>query len=108
VIKEYIHADIDENVEIIYRHGGGFEEPYNLFNNALVGITNKRIFKIENGKSYFTLLLDIVTCRHKKNNMFHWDKLIVTTISNQDVCYGIYYSDTIEYFMRYIDNKRAN
>jgi hypothetical protein len=24
------------------------------------------------------------------------------------VCYGIYYSDTIEYFMRYIDNKRAN
>jgi hypothetical protein len=105
LIKQQIRADPDEKIEVLYRTSGEFEKPFNMFDSVLVGISNKRLFKIEKGISYFTSLSNIVSLRHKKMNIFKWDQIIVTTRDNKEVEYGIYYSDTIEYFIKYIRAK---
>lgn len=107
-IKQQFYAEPDEKIEVIYKCEGIFEKPLNIFQGALVGITNKRVFKIDDGVTYFTMLSDIVSYKHKKMNVFKWDQLILTTRDNKSVSYDIYYSDTVKYFVEYLHSKLSH
>jgi hypothetical protein len=105
LLKNTLNMETNEKIEIIYKFNGVFDQKMTLFNSVFVGITNLRIFKTEDGLAYFTWLSNIKSCRHKKNSIFKWDELIITMNDNSEKGYGIYYYDTVEYFVKYLQMK---
>ncbi|AYV79488.1 MAG: hypothetical protein Faunusvirus17_7 [Faunusvirus sp.] len=66
-----------EKIELLYLYGDKFNA-LNMSTDIVVGVTNYRIFKIENAEIVSSAnRKDIVTARHQKNGMFKWDKVVV-------------------------------
>ena len=104
-IEQIINFDEEEKIELIYKVGGFDDDDYEVIQSTIVGITNKRIFRIEDGeilKHYFS---QIESCKHEKKNIFRWDQLVITTKKHTNVKYGIYFSETAKYFNKYLNGK---
>lgn len=104
LLKKSFNATDDETIELLYVCTINLED-FTFANNTVVGITNNRIFKTEKGNTCFTMLSDIKSMAHEKNGIFRWDKLLLTLKDGSVVGYGIYYADTIKYFMKYLTPK---
>ena len=66
-----------ESIEIIYSNNGKFDTD----KNVLVGLTNRRIFKIEDEIVSRILISNLVSIRHVENDIFSSDKLHCELIS---------------------------
>lgn len=92
---------LDEKILILY-NDNSFNMSNVSFNNTVVGLTNYRIFKVENGMVWCTYIKDIVSVKYINKGLFYWNKLICETKAHEIIGYGIYYSDTCKYFCDYI------
>lgn len=77
------------------------------FSGALVGITDTKIFKYEKGKLQCIKINSLQKVSHSRMGIFKWDKLIFHFDNNLTEWFGIYHSNTCEYFMNFI-NERIN
>lgn len=105
-IEKTINIQENEKLEIVYIYNDTFDIKFNIVTDTIVGITNLRIFKIENARCDSQNLHDIVGVEHQKNGMFRWDKVICYLAkSGQQNTFGIYHADVCKYFCSYIDGK---
>lgn len=88
----------NEKIHIIYSNND-FEPILHIIDNIIVGLTNKRIFKLEKGGVWSTYFIDIDTIEHQKNNIFTWDTIICNTYDKSQYTYGVYYSDACKYMI---------
>jgi len=95
----------DEKLEILYSRNDNFEEYFGLDNNILVGVTNKRVFKMENASNESIFLNDISSCSHQKNSWYKWDKIEMKLKDGTVDTLGIHSSDTTRYFVNFINTK---
>lgn len=107
VDKEEINKKIqlDEKEELLFVWGetAKFEELLDLNKDTIVGITTKKLFKIEKGAVHRINRNNIKSVKHQKNGMFSWDKIELTTKDkNEKVTFGIYHGDACEYFCNYL------
>lgn len=105
LISQAVKFMLDERIEIIYRNNGQFETYFDLADSKIVGVTNQRIFQIEKGIVTFTYLRDIAYCSQRKRGHFWWDFVVVHLNLAQTVDYPIYFGETAEYFVKYINAK---
>ena len=98
----------DESIIYLYCHDDKFEPKVVINGNIFVGITTHRVFKIENGGNQSIMRKDIVCAKHIKNNIFTWDRLEFLLNNNNKDSFGIYYSDTCNYFSNYINSNINN
>lgn len=85
----------EETLELLYRYDATFEFPLRLEGHIYVGITNVRIFKIEESKVHELALIDMKSVFHEHNGLMAWDKIKITKISDgKEVTFGICRGDT--------------
>jgi hypothetical protein len=101
-LKKYIKFEEDEQVKLLYVADNNFES-LNIQNNIVVGLTNIRLFKIQNNKLDFVLIKDIKNIRHEENSIFSWDKIICELKNGKIETFGIYYYESCKYFTDYIN-----
>src|ERR1700744_1484957 len=95
----------NEKLEIIYLSNDEFEPTFTIENNIIVGITNFRIFKLEHGGLDSLLLNKISNVSYQKNGMFRWDKIVCRTTKLKVETFGIFNSETCQYFCNYLNSK---
>lgn len=100
-INNLVELMDNEQILLLYRDGS-FDTHDILCGTIIVGLTNFRIFKIENGLAWSTFMENIKSVKHEQNGIFYWDKLICTTKTGAVNTYGIYYNDTCKYFCDYM------
>lgn len=106
--KNIFNLQSNEDLQILYMDSNKFEDDFNITNNVFIGVTNKRIFKIENNNTYNIYLKDINYCSHQKNSMFHWDKILCHLKNDTTDTIGIRYSVTTLFFVNYINDMIRN
>lgn len=95
----------DEKIEILYMENDAFEKMINLNNGVIVGITNYRIFKLENKHTWMNYLKDIATIKHIKNNIFSWDKINCLLHNGKNETYGVFHKKACGYLCGYLAKK---
>jgi hypothetical protein len=91
-----------ENIKVLYVYGGNFKTKINILKETIIGVTNERIFKLENGKKDYVFINDILSVTHVKNGFFSWDKIECQLKNNNTNTFGIYHSKSCEYFCNYL------
>lgn len=112
-IEKTIHLYDGEMLEIIYIYDGTFDHNFNIARDIIVGISNYRIFKIEDGKCNSRRLDEMTHVEHQKNGLFKWDKIVCylskykrESANQQEIdTFGIYHSDVCKYYCNYINEK---
>jgi len=98
----------NETVLFLYCYDDTFDPKIVIDGNIFVGITDKRVFKIEKGGVYTVMRKDIINTRHIKNGMFSWDRIEFKLSNNQTDSFGIYHSATCQYFTNYLNTNNIN
>lgn len=83
-----------EKVEILYSH-----------QNALVGITDSRIFKIEKEEVSQTNIKDIKSVTHEDNSPLKWNKIIVIKYDSTSESFGIWGTSFSKDIYNYLNGK---
>lgn len=104
-IEKTINLIEAEKLEVVYIYNDTFDSGFDIVNNTIVGISNFRIFKIEDGKADTQNLFEIVGVEHQKNGLFRWDKVICHLLKGKQNTFGIYHGDVCKYFCSYIGDK---
>jgi 2-polyprenyl-6-methoxyphenol hydroxylase-like FAD-dependent oxidoreductase len=106
--------ELAEAIECVYLREDNFESDWwDSKNMIIVGITNYRIFKIENSAVSSTFLSDIQYVNYKANGLLHWDKIEIIyhnieRNSSQPDTYGIYHSSSCQFMADYLAKKISN
>lgn len=103
LLSKIVNFDQDEVILFLYCYGGKFEPRVILEGNVFVGITNKRVFKIEKGGSFGVMRKNILSAKHIKNGIFSWDRIEFDLVEGKKDSFGIYHSATCEYFTNFIN-----
>ena len=103
-LREHINFLDGEQIIMIYSYNNAFDPLINVNNDTLVGITNLRIFKLENGVFWATNLCNIKQIIHVENGWFRWDKIECICNDDSIETYGIYEKITCAYFVKYLKN----
>ena len=108
LISELVQFESDESIEMLWLHSDKFEEYFTIEKNTMVGLTNYRIFKLENGNLDFNFYSDVKAAKHVKNGLFKWDKVSLELFNGKEETYGIYHSNACEYFTNRINANLKN
>ena len=103
LLSKVMNFEQDEKVLYLYCYSGKFEPRIVLEGNVFIGITNKRVFKIEKGGSFSVMRKNILSAKHIKNGIFSWDRIEFDLIGGKKDSFGIYHNATCEYFTNYIN-----
>ena len=104
-IEQTINVEEGEVIEIVYIYNDTFDEKFDIVKDIIVGVTNYRIFKIEDGRYDAQKINEIISIAHEKNGIFRWDKIICLLKKNKQNTFGIYHGDVCGYFCNYINEK---
>src|SRR5271154_3988456 len=104
MIGNAVAFESNEKIEILYMRDKCFEQYYTLDKNLFVGVTNRRIFQIDNGKVSFTLLKDIDYCEHEKHNIFLNDYVVCHLKNGSVIKYNTQYSHGTGCFVELINH----
>jgi hypothetical protein len=105
VIENIIKFKENEKIEILFMFGGGFEKHFDINMKNIVGITNERIFKLENGIVKYAMFNEINKVNHIKKNIFRWDQIVCEMKNGKNIEFGIYHRDTAKHFTNYLKMK---
>ncbi|CAK7995046.1 Hypothetical protein POVR1_LOCUS564 [uncultured virus] len=90
-----------EILEIVYlNQAHNFD--HMTFNDIIVGITNLRVFKIQDVNIVEILLTDIISIAHE-HNIICWDNMICQLTSGKSISIGIYSAACCRYMITYIE-----
>ena len=90
----------NERLELIYINLGNFTRSLSIKSDIVVGLTNLRIFRTENGHLTYSLIEDIVSVEHEQNSIFRWDTLRIRLKRGDTQAFGIYFNQTCAYFCK--------
>lgn len=100
VLAKFLGFRSNERLELIYINLGNFTRSLSLKSDIIVGLTNLRIFRIENGHLNYSLIEDILSVEHEQNSIFRWDTLRVRLKRGDTQAFGIYFNQTCAYFCK--------
>ena len=103
-ILNFLEFHQNEKIELLY----SYYSTYSIKNDIMVGITNKRIFKIDKGVKRFTNMNSIKTAKHIKKWLFFWDKIECMTTDEKIETYGIFHALDCNYFCNYLNDNFIN
>lgn len=109
LIKNYIDIKDNEKILFVYFYlDGDFMEPIKFHKNIVVGITDKRIFKIEKGNISMVNIHEIVDISHQKNGIFRWDKVACVMKNGNVKTFGMYHANACKFFIEHLNASYIN
>ena len=94
-------------MQVLHSYGRNYDKaPVEFVGNCFIGLTNKRLFKIENDNMGTNVFFkDMISCDHASNTLlFKWDSLFIQTHDKTLVKVGICQGKTAAYFNHYINH----
>lgn len=107
LLQLYIPFEKDEILYMLYSYRNKFE-PLVIDGEIIVGMSSKKIFKLENKEYSYVYIKDIFMVRNNYIGLFIWNKLEITLQNNTIQTFGIYGNETCEYFTSYLQNLIRN
>ena len=89
-----------EEIEYLYAYGNSHEDT-NVDDNVYVGITNYRIFKLDQGEQSQVFRKDVISVKYVEGGIFRFDKILLE-LQDADVTIGIYESSSCKFFCSYL------
>jgi hypothetical protein len=102
-ITKNIKFTENEKIEVLYSNNDSFEYKKNI----LVGITNFRIFKLENNNISYIDKNNIVSIRYRYNGIFRWDKIECKLRNGEFDTIGVFHSNACRYLCNYLNHKKS-
>ena len=109
-IASQLNTFSDEKVEVLWTQSGGFEK-----DTVFVGITNYRVFKIENSKISNVWRSEIAlqpsgipAVHHISRNVFRWDDMEFVLTNFSKVSISIYHKNAVAFFVDYLRDIKAH
>ena len=97
-----INQQDNEYLQILHSHGGNYNKmPVEFVGACFIGLTNKRVFKIENDLEVSIYFKDMISCEHETRKL-HWDNLCIKTNDQRMLKLGIFRGKTAAYFNKHI------
>ena len=96
----------EEEILFLWVEGGKFDKVLTPKKETMVGITNKRLFKLEKGGKWIIKREIIKEVRHQKNGWLAWDKIVITLKDGRTDTIGIYDEATCQYFCNYLNSNK--